>query len=84
MIGDGAVVYQSLFTEQLGTHLLLAPSALNEPSATSLGMISGEQFLDGQLLDIDDAVPLYVRSSDAELNLKKKQQALAVTQKSKN
>ena len=82
MIGDGAVVYQTLFTEILGTDLVMAPSALHEPSAASLGMISGEQFLEGQFLDVDGAVPLYVRSSDAELNLKKKQQALAVRTKS--
>ena len=77
MIGDGAVVYQSVFRKVLGSNLLMAPAALHAPSATSLGLISGELFLDGQFLDVDSTVPLYVRSSDAELNLKKKQQALA-------
>ncbi|MFT5700616.1 MAG: tRNA threonylcarbamoyladenosine biosynthesis protein TsaB [Desulforhopalus sp.] len=79
MIGDGAVVYRDLFSESLGGDVVFAPSSLHEPSATSLGMLCGEQFLDGQFLSIDDAAPLYVRSSDAELNLKKKQQALAAT-----
>lgn len=81
MIGDGAVVYRALFTEALGGKLMLAPSPLNEPSAASLGMLSGERFLDNDFLDVGAAVPLYVRSSDAELNLKKKQQALAATEK---
>lgn len=77
MIGDGAVVYQSVFRKVLGSNLLIAPATLHAPSATSLGLLSGELFLDGQILDVDSTVPLYVRSSDAELNLKKKQQALA-------
>ena len=77
LIGDGAVVYRDLFQELLGEKVEFAPAHLNEPSATSLGMLSAEQFLAGALLDIDSAVPLYVRSSDAELNLKKKKEALA-------
>lgn len=81
MIGDGAVAYQSFFTQALGGDLILAPSALNQPSAASLGMLCGERLSDNDFLDVDTAVPLYVRSSDAELNLKKKQQALAATEK---
>lgn len=81
MVGDGAVVYRALFTEALGEKLILAPSTLNEPSAASLGMLSGERFLDNDFLNVDAAVPFYVRSSDAELNLMKKQQALAASDK---
>lgn len=81
MIGDGAAVYKDLFQELLGEDLELAAANLNEPSATSLGMLSAEQFLAGVLLDTDTAVPLYVRSSDAELNLKKKKEALAAAGK---
>ncbi len=81
LIGDGAVVYKDVFQELLGDDVELAAAHLNEPSATSLGMLSAEQFLAGELLDIDTAVPLYVRSSDAELNLKKKKEALAAAAK---
>lgn len=77
MIGDGAVVYRELFSELLGDNFSLAPSALHEPSASFLGMACGLLFDAGQFLDIGGAVPFYVRSSDAELNLKKKQEALA-------
>jgi len=84
MIGDGAVVYKELFKEMLGDKLEIVAAHLNEPSATSLGMLSGEHFINGVVLDIDTAVPLYVRSSDAELNLKKKKEALAAANKSEN
>lgn len=84
MIGDGAVVYKELFQEMLGDKLEIVAAHLNEPSATSLGMLSGEQFLNGLSLDTDTAVPLYVRTSDAELNLKKKKEALAAANKGGN
>lgn len=77
MVGDGAVLYRELFQELIGENLQLAPATLNEPCATSLGLLSGELCIRGEVLDIDTAVPLYVRSSDAELNLKKKKEALA-------
>ena len=83
MIGDGALVYRALFAEALGADLLIAPSPLNEPSAASLGMLSGECFLSNDFLNVDAAVPLYVRSSDAELNLKKKQQARVAAEKNR-
>lgn len=81
MIGDGAVVYKEIFQELIGENLEFASAILNEPSATSLGLLSAEQYLAGESLDIDSAVPLYVRSSDAELNLKKKKEALAAAGK---
>jgi tRNA threonylcarbamoyladenosine biosynthesis protein TsaB len=84
MIGDGAVEYKELFQEMLGENLEIVAAHLNEPSATSLGMLSGEQFIHGLGLDIDTAVPLYVRSSDAELNLKKKKEALAAVNRGEN
>lgn len=84
MIGDGAVVYRDFFNDKLGANLMLAPAALHEPSASSLGMIAGSLFLKKCFLNIDSAVPLYVRISDAELNLKMKQQALAASGKNKS
>jgi tRNA threonylcarbamoyladenosine biosynthesis protein TsaB len=85
MVGDGAVVYRQVFSERLGDLLTMAPSALHEPSAASLGFLSAERHKRGEFLDLGSAVPLYVRSSDAELNLQKKQQAaLAAVNKGVN
>ncbi len=72
MVGDGVKVYGDLFCSLLGENVIFAPSHLHEPSASSLGMLAGEKFLSGEHLDVADAVPVYVRSSDAELSLLQK------------
>ena len=69
MIGDGAALYGDLFKEMLGELVLFAPAMLHELSATSLGLLAGEQLVAGKVLDLAEAVPLYIRSSDAQLNL---------------
>jgi tRNA threonylcarbamoyladenosine biosynthesis protein TsaB len=72
LVGDGAVTYRRLFMETLGGKCTFAPAMLHEPSALSLGMLGAEKMAAGEELDISTAVPLYVRSSDAELSLRKK------------
>ncbi len=71
MVGDGAMVYSDLFRNLLGKKVLFAPSQLHEPSASSLGILAGEMLESGEHLDVAEAVPVYIRSSDAELNLLK-------------
>lgn len=73
LVGDGAAVYRELFQQLLGEKALFAPSHLHTPSAAALGMIAGEKFILQDTLDIAEAVPIYIRSSDAELNLLKMQ-----------
>ncbi|OGR18459.1 MAG: tRNA (adenosine(37)-N6)-threonylcarbamoyltransferase complex dimerization subunit type 1 TsaB [Desulfobacterales bacterium GWB2_56_26] len=72
MVGDGALVYGELFRTLLGERVVLAPAQLHEPSASSLGLLAGEKLVRGELLDLAEGVPTYIRSSDAELNLLKK------------
>ncbi|MGW8194027.1 MAG: tRNA (adenosine(37)-N6)-threonylcarbamoyltransferase complex dimerization subunit type 1 TsaB [Desulforhopalus sp.] len=74
MVGDGAAAYRDLFTRLLGKQVHFAPSHLHTPSAATLGMIAAEKFIADDSLDIAEAVPIYIRSSDAELNLLKKRQ----------
>lgn len=76
MVGDGAMVYEELFKKLLGEQVSFAPSQLHEPSASSLGMLAGEMFESGAQLDLAEAVPVYIRSSDAELNLLQKKAKL--------
>lgn len=71
LVGDGAVTYKKLLSEALGDNYFPAPSMLHEPSAVSLGMLGAERLLAGEPLDLASCVPLYIRSSDAELNLQK-------------
>jgi tRNA A37 threonylcarbamoyladenosine modification protein TsaB len=72
MVGDGAKVYADIFKKSLGKKVIFAPAQLHEPSASSLGMLAGELFQAGKHLELAEAVPVYIRSSDAELNLLQK------------
>lgn len=72
MVGDGAQVYGELFRTLLGERVVLAPAQLHEPAAASLGFLAGEKLVRGELLDLAEGVPTYIRSSDAELNLLQK------------
>ena len=76
MIGDGVLVYCDLFKKLLGEMVIFAPAMLHELSAVSLGLLAGEKLLAGDVLNLAEAVPLYIRSSDAELNLLHKKMVL--------
>ena len=72
LVGDGARLYSDELAAILLEYCLIAPACLHTPSAAALGMCAGELLEKGQLLDLAAGVPLYVRSSDAELNLLKR------------
>lgn len=72
MIGDGLKAYGEILKEHLGEKMSTAPAHLWSPSAASLGLLAGDLARRNETLDIAAATPLYVRASDAELNLKKK------------
>ncbi len=72
--GDGVTTYGSLWREKLGEDLLFAPQHLHRVSAAACGFICGEYCNNGNYLDLETAEPLYVRASDAELNLALKKQ----------
>ncbi len=72
MVGDGVNVYGDVWNALLETKVLFAPAYLHQPSAASLGFIGKEKLLAGDILTAAEAVPFYIRSSDAELNLIKK------------
>jgi tRNA threonylcarbamoyladenosine biosynthesis protein TsaB len=74
MVGDGAQAYRDVFRSLLGERVIFAPALLHEPSAAALGLLAGEHLARGELLDLAEGGPTYVRSSDAELNLLKKNQ----------
>ena len=72
LVGDGARVYADVFLATLREKCMIAPASLHAPSAASLGLLAGELFEKGKVLDLAECVPMYIRSSDAELNLLKK------------
>ncbi len=72
MVGDGAIVYQDLWQDTLGSLVEFAPFHLHSPSAAAIGLLAAELLEKGETLDIAAATPLYVRASDAELSLVRK------------
>jgi tRNA threonylcarbamoyladenosine biosynthesis protein TsaB len=70
-VGNGAQVYGDELRAMLSEKAMIAPAGLHEPSATSLGLLAAEMLEKGLVLDLAECVPMYVRSSDAELNLVK-------------
>ncbi len=75
MVGDGLSVYGELWKQQLGTRMSMFPSQLWSPSASTLGLLAGELAVHNAHLDVAAASPMYIRASDAELNLQMKKKA---------
>ena len=66
-IGSGAELYRHLLTAQLGDLARFAPSVLFHDRASAIGFLGLKRFLQGDLPA--EVAPLYVRASDAELQL---------------
>lgn len=71
-VGDGALVYKELLCEQLGTLVSFAPQSLHPVNSISIGLLCGDKLRMGEILDVAEASPHYIRASDAELSLVKK------------
>lgn len=69
MVGDGLLSYGRDLKESLGDLMSTAPLPLYYPSAAAIGFLCCEQLHQGDVLELESAVPLYVRASDAELSL---------------
>ncbi len=72
--GPGLTAYHQLFAHLEGVRLI--PPALSSLSAAKIGLLAAERLARGEISDPALAVPLYVRPSEAEVNLKKKTPAL--------
>lgn len=70
LLGPGVDEYYDLF-ESMGNALLI-PSSLGVPVASRLGFLASGQLEHGEIMDSATAAPLYVRASEAEINLEKK------------
>ncbi len=72
LVGDGGIVYRELFCNKLGKTPLFAPPSSHFPRAATIGRIGEELLARGEILDPASCVPIYVRASEAEMNLRKK------------
>src|SRR5210317_380896 len=66
--GDGVRVYNDVFSELLGERAELL-TRISSPSAANIGFLASVEQAAGNYLDVDQAAPEYVRSSDAQLSL---------------
>lgn len=68
--GPGLAEYHPLFARSEGRRFI--PPAQSSPSAAKIGFLAAERLAQGEISNPVSAVPLYVRASEAEVNLKKK------------
>lgn len=68
--GPGLAAYQHIFAHIAGLRCI--PPTLSSPSAAKIGFLAAEKLARGESSDPAAAAPLYVRASEAEVNLKKK------------
>ncbi|MGB5685354.1 MAG: tRNA (adenosine(37)-N6)-threonylcarbamoyltransferase complex dimerization subunit type 1 TsaB [Candidatus Electrothrix sp.] len=68
--GPGLNEYHDLFAAKEGLQLI--PPALSSPSAVRIGFLAAEQLLRGETQDPAMIAPMYVRASEAEVNLHNK------------
>lgn len=73
LVGDGVFVLGQEFVASTMDKVTIAPLPLHYINAASIGFLCCEQLQKNTVLDLEAAVPLYVRASDAELSLKKKE-----------
>jgi tRNA threonylcarbamoyladenosine biosynthesis protein TsaB len=69
-LGDGSRVYESLIKEFLGSKALFAPPHLGHPRAATIACLGLEELKKGNTLALNNLAPLYIRSPDAERNMK--------------
>ncbi len=69
LAGPGVDEYYDLFGAIKNVQLI--PAALSSPRAARVGFLAAEQMAAGESMDPATAAPLYVRASEAEINLKK-------------
>lgn len=70
LVGPGVAAYREIFAGH--GHIDLLPDFLSSPRAAYVGMLAAQMLSEGDSMDPASLSPLYVRASEAELNLKKK------------
>ena len=66
-VGDGAILYRDVLTEQRGGGIEIASPAFAHPDAASLVELAAPRFLREEHDRLFDVAPLYLRKSDAEI-----------------
>jgi tRNA threonylcarbamoyladenosine biosynthesis protein TsaB len=72
-LGSGALRYRELITERLGAMALFAPAPCHEPRASAGAILAAVQVAAGAFIGLGELVPTYIRASEAELLLQRKE-----------
>jgi len=67
-VGDGATVYRTLITRQMGARAHFLPAAYNPPRAAHAALLALRVFTAGEARSAAQVNPVYIRPSEAELN----------------
>jgi tRNA threonylcarbamoyladenosine biosynthesis protein TsaB len=76
-IGNGCEVYGGVIRGRLGPLARFAPPAFSLPRAAHVARLSIPKFHNGEVLDLFSFIPIYIRRSEAEINLESKAAALS-------
>ena len=72
LLGDGSQLYKEVFAEILGDLVTFASPEIFYPRAAAIGLLALRKWHEKDFLNPISAAPIYVRPSDAELNVPKK------------
>jgi tRNA threonylcarbamoyladenosine biosynthesis protein TsaB len=70
LVGNGAMLFKDFFKETLGPRAMFPPPHLHYISPLVLGILAASRFQADQQYSPEEIRPIYIRPSDAELNLK--------------
>lgn len=74
-VGSGVVRYRELIVEILGDLAIFAPPLCHQPRASAGAILAADLFVRGEIASPATLVPSYLRASEAELALLKKESA---------
>jgi len=73
-LGDGVVVYLDLIKKIMGSHnIIIAPLNLSYPRASNVARLAIPMFLNGEVIEAEELLPFYIRSSEVQISLKNKE-----------
>jgi tRNA threonylcarbamoyladenosine biosynthesis protein TsaB len=72
-VGEGAVRYRELIEAVMGERAIFAPASANSPRASAGALLAARAFARGEAVSAAQLLPVYIRASEAELALLKRQ-----------
>ncbi len=73
LVGDGVLACATALKGSVEGLIEMAPLPLQYINASTIAFLCAEQLAKNEIMDLESAVPLYVRASDAELSLLQKE-----------